>query len=787
MSQQPPVEFSIVNKSNDESVIYIIQDASKNELVFTFTYGGSSPITLKGGTLVDEGSITSAGPTSLYFTITTILTSEEFAALKVTPPKGWQAHRFTSWALTPIEDIVVNSGDNFSFTLSNISAGGQAGPGSFNVDYYNIPGVADFGIQLNLFLEELPTTHNKLRDVLALSFVDGNEVFINVNDQDQIPSNTLILRLDNTSAKPIVPTGTTPTKTPVFYLSFVTAKQAPGYGALATIDRTKDIRVGIYKDYGTQWTIQDRTQFDPPHWAIYPKSPEILGTGAKAIAEFRIENIVTDFEPSSTNLYLQSSNIPNYDDGCQALVIEKQVPKLAIKVLEAQQNNVESGTEVELTWKTFNANRCTLSPVNDGNIDVPIQENGGYKVYPARTTTYTLTAYDDQLATKTAKTVTVDVLDVKIINFQATPATGAHYGDPVTLTWDTLSAVTCTVEPPINGTQKVPNNSTATIIHPTDTVHYTLTANGQGGPVSSELDVFPIPNGWKKKEIAGPWDTWGRPVILSFSNRLWFLAGGTEDVNSWVFNTRDGFNWHVVTNNAAFSPRGQSAGCVFDNKMWLMGGESRIDAGSSRVVDEIWYSTDGAIWTQAAATGHWSARSGLGCIAFSGKLWVMGGVDASGTRLKDVWSSTDGVTWEQETEAAIWPARSEFGLTVFNQKLCIVAGMTADGVLADAWQSRDGIYWSGLGGLINWQARSGANVHAIGSNLYVIGGKDQYGNTISDNNILGSDGNWNMGLGPGWRNSDNEGSATFYGAIWFTGGTINGASNNKTVWAFGPP
>lgn len=780
MTQSTPVDFNIVNKANGESVIYITQDDTRNELNFTFTYTGSSEITLKGGTPVAETSITPTGPTSLYFTISTILSPEEYGGIVVTPPAGWQAKKFTEWALTPVEDIAVKNGDSFTFTLTNIRADGQAGPGSFNIDYYNIPTVPDSGTQLNLSLEALPSTHKNLRDVLSLSFVDGNEVFIDVDDMSQIPSNTLILRLDNTSSKPIVPTGTAATETPVFYLTFVTANSAPGYGALTTVDRLKNIRVGIYKDYGTEWTIQDRTQSNPPHWAIYPKSPEILGTGAQAMAEFRIDNIVTDFAPSSTNLYLQSADIPGYDDGSQALAIEKQVPELAIKDLFALQNNVESGAEVSLTWKTFNANRCTLSPVDDGTVDVPAQAEG-YKVYPASTTTYTLTAYDDGLAQKTAKTVTVDVLDVQISDFSATPSSGVHYGDPVSLSWHTVSATSCTIDPPINGCEKVPRNTPSRVIHPMGYIRYTLTANGQGGPVTQELDVFPIPNGWKKGDNAGLWKTWGHPVMLSYNKQLWLMAGGAEDATSWVFCADDGFNWRVVTNNAAYSPRGEAAGCVFNNQMWLLGG--KISGG---VVDEIWHTTDGVDWSKAEAGDRWSARSGHGCIVFDGKLWVMGGRDASGQVLNDIWSSSDGISWHEETGSAIWPARAEFGLTVYDGSLCIVAGKTAGGVLSDVWLSSNGISWRGLGGLTPWQARSAPNVHTIGTKLYVIGGSDQYGNAIYDNNILNDDASWDMGLGPGWRNLINEGSAVFRGALWFAGGAMDGAAN-KTVWAYGPP
>jgi hypothetical protein len=782
MSAQASITLAIANAETGDAVIYVTRDTAMNELVLTITYTGSAPATFRGGPPVPESAIKPQGPTSFYFTITPFLTPAEFQAIRVTPPNGWQAALLTSFALTPVSDLTVQPGDSFVFRLTNLAADGQAGPGSFNLTNYNVPDVADNGTQLPLALELPPSTHKRLADVLAISFVEGNAVYIDIDDAGTIPPNTLTLRLDNTALAPIVPADTPWTQVPVFYLGFVTASGRPGYGALTTVDRLKNVSVSLAGDYGTTWIVQDRTQETPPHWAIYPKSPEILGVGANALVAFRIDGIVTDFEPSGTNLYLQSSGIPGFDDGVQALVIDKRPPRLAIQDFSAATNNVAAKTKVALNWRTFDANRCELSPVDGRSVPVPVQSSGDYEVSPGMTTTYTLTAFNDAQGTRTSLPLTIDVLPVRFTQkLTATPATGIRYGDPVSLSWATSSATSCAIDPAIDGSHAVPPSSTGLVVHPAATMHYTITAQGQNGPVSSHLTVVPIPNGWRSVANAGLWDTFARPVMIpDFAGRIWFLAGGAGDLRSAVFRSIDGFAWEYATDDAAYAPRGDAAGCVFDGRMWLTGGKTR--AGP---VNEIWNSCDGITWTQVPAQGHWSPRSRHACLAFAGKLWILGGADASGNPLGDVWNSLDGITWTRVTGTAIWPARSALGAVVFNGAICVIAGMGAEGPLADAWQSTDGRYWDGFASSPGWQARASPNVNVVDGTLYVIGGTGRDGKAIADNNILAPGKPWSLGLGAGWSPDTRDmASAAFLGAQWFTGG-MAGAQANRTVWGLG--
>ena len=195
------------------------------------------------------------------------------------------------------------------------------------------------------------------------------------------------------------------------------------------------------------------------------------------------------------------------------LPLQKNVPQLALQGFAPLKNNVPSGSQAQLIWTSFSANRCTLSPIKGGDAPVPAQSDNGYPVTVDRTTTFTLTAYNDDPRNKINGTfTTVYVLPVTVAKpLTANPATGYHFGDRVSLSWAFSSAQSCSVDPPINGSASVPVQSDGLLVYPTAAVRYTLTAQGEAGPATTALDVIPIPSGWKSVTGAGGWDTRGRP------------------------------------------------------------------------------------------------------------------------------------------------------------------------------------------------------------------------------------------------------------------------------------
>lgn len=62
--------------------------------------------------------------------------------------------------------------------------------------------------------------------------------------------------------------------------------------------------------------------------------------------------------------------------------------------------------------------------------------------------------------------------------------------------------------------------------------------------------------------------------------------------------------------------------------------------GQSSYFNDVWYSADGSTWTQATVSAGWKARRTFPSVVFNNKMWITGGQDVDGTYKNDVWYST---------------------------------------------------------------------------------------------------------------------------------------------------
>jgi len=163
-------------------------------------------------------------------------------------------------------------------------------------------------------------------------------------------------------------------------------------------------------------------------------------------------------------------------------VTVNQAQNCSITNFNANPTSISSGGSSVLTWNTSN---CTSATINQsiGNVNVP---SGSYTVYPAQTTTYTLTAYGSNGGSVSqSKTVTVQQNNCSITNFTANP-NSITSGSSSTLTWNTTNCTSVTISNlgysvPVSGSQPV---------YPTYTTTYVLTAVGSnGGSVSQSQTV----------------------------------------------------------------------------------------------------------------------------------------------------------------------------------------------------------------------------------------------------------------------------------------------------------
>ncbi len=282
------------------------------------------------------------------------------------------------------------------------------------------------------------------------------------------------------------------------------------------------------------------------------------------------------------------------------------------------------------------------------------------------------------------------------------------------------------------------------------------------------------------------WSARREHVLLNYNNMLWILGGTASGVLKDVYSSNDGLTWSTKTLNAGWGKRTDFSGEVFNGKMWVLGGLE--DTGSSVYVgrNDVWSSTDGITWTQATTNGGWTARTFFATAVFNNRIWIFGGLSSNGAMLNDVWYSSDGITWTQATANAGWEPRDAHKVLVYNNKLWLIGGFggTAIGKYQDVWSSSDGVTWSKVTSNANFSTSglSSHNAVVFNNKMWVING---FNNTAVQNYIFqSSDGiQWEK-ITTLWTPRDTAASTVFNGKIWMLGGFDYNANRLNDIWTF---
>ncbi|HYG39343.1 MAG TPA: hypothetical protein VD908_12015 [Cytophagales bacterium] len=155
---------------------------------------------------------------------------------------------------------------------------------------------------------------------------------------------------------------------------------------------------------------------------------------------------------------------------------------------------------------------------------------------------------------------------------------------------------------------------------------------------------------WRNREYFTP---------ITFEGKVWIIGGQRGGNEIW--SSSDMTHWDKVLENPPFGERLNSGCIVYNNKIWLFGGEEAMIG-----VKDIWYSSDGKNWVKSAKTLPWSFGV-VKPVIYEGKIWVLGPKG-------EIWSSRDGENWEKNS----WVMNidffdgKEYSVTVFNNKICLV-------------------------------------------------------------------------------------------------------------------
>ena len=272
-----------------------------------------------------------------------------------------------------------------------------------------------------------------------------------------------------------------------------------------------------------------------------------------------------------------------------------------------------------------------------------------------------------------------------------------------------------------------PNFTVSERLHLITKYHWKVVAkDNKGAQVSSTVNTFTTRNlnfPIDPLKINAEFSPRIGHSALVFKDRLWILGGSDGEIKNDVWNSIDGKNWIKVTpdvptkSKPQFSSRSGHASAVFDNKIWIIGGN-----GANGRKNDIWYSDDGIIWIEATPAAEFSPRNGLNAVVYNNKLWVIGGF--TGARKNDVWFSSNGITWTAATEDAAFSPRNNHGLVVFDNKMWVVGGFSPGGDKNDVWSSNDGINWIEATSNSGFEARSEHSLVVLDNKMWVITGRN---------------------------------------------------------------
>lgn len=221
----------------------------------------------------------------------------------------------------------------------------------------------------------------------------------------------------------------------------------------------------IYRnDKGSWGSIAKVAASDPDVYHAFGSSVAIAG-----------ENFIT----GSSKNYTVNEFGGSEQDFCGAAYIHTQADTMeetdSTVSISASPGIVLQGESVTLAWRGVNVSSCTITP-DIGAVDI----EDSMMIIPDKTTTYTITAQGPDGLIQDSVTISVVAGETPTATLNISPAV-FHPGEPVTLSWGTENAVSCTIDQNIGAVDL----SGTMILHPTGTTTYTITATGLNGNTSA--------------------------------------------------------------------------------------------------------------------------------------------------------------------------------------------------------------------------------------------------------------------------------------------------------------
>ncbi len=221
-----------------------------------------------------------------------------------------------------------------------------------------------------------------------------------------------------------------------------------------------------------------------------------------------------------------------------------------------------------------------------------------------------------------------------------------------------------------------------------------------------------------------------------FDNKIWVIGGlgidnfGFTIALNDVWSSSDGISWTLENDNANFPPRYIHSSVVFDNKIWVING---FDGSvSPSTYNDVWSSSDGVMWTLVNNNPPLNSSVFNESLVFNNKMWVLGGNSNNGVT-NNVYSSSNGLDWELVTENPGFSPRNISASAILDSKMWIFGGESGSGLTNDIWYSSDGISWYQANSEpMNYTTRFGHTASVLNSKFYIVAGYNASGSNLND-------------------------------------------------------
>lgn len=182
-----------------------------------------------------------------------------------------------------------------------------------------------------------------------------------------------------------------------------------------------------------------------------------------------------------------------------------------------------------------------------------------------------------------------------------------------------------------------------------------------------------------------------------------------------IYRTTDFKQWVTLSKSNNLPNRFFYHPFVFDNKIWIVGGEDKNTQYS-----DIWNSVDCITWVKQKDNLPFGKRSRSQIVLLNGKLFLLD---------NDVWSSTDGLNWQKVTDEIV-KGEKIFGYAavVFDNNIWLLGCNRNGQFSSQVLVSSDGKTWKGHNA--PWTPRGGIAATVHNGKIYMTGGK--YGGLEKD-------------------------------------------------------